>query len=249
MLCHPLVGHVVARRYQNILPYQGVAVDVGHPAIQPRTRASIFWGLYESAELRFVQRYIDDSLDVIELGSSLGAISSQIAARLHGKRALVCVEANPDLTPLVTANVRRNAPHTSLHVYAAAIAYGTPTVVLQRGTYTTGSRIVTAAELPGAGTFEVPALRLGDLVERHFTGPYALVADIEGAEFDMFVQDAAVLQRCARAIVELHLAQFPSPRSSLHTVDEVVTYLDSTVGLSLVARHGPVCVFERRMGW
>lgn len=76
-----------------------------HPALV----ASIFWGLYESAEIRFVRRYLDPDLDCLELGSGIGLVSRVIAVSLRPGRRLVCVEPREDLLACARENVDRLA--------------------------------------------------------------------------------------------------------------------------------------------
>ena len=51
----------------------------------PRVNALLFWGMYESAEIRFVQRHIGSDLDVVELGSGLAAFSVKLQKNWPGR--------------------------------------------------------------------------------------------------------------------------------------------------------------------
>ncbi|MCX6186516.1 MAG: hypothetical protein NTU43_05895, partial [Bacteroidetes bacterium] len=49
-----------------------------HPFIQ----SLIFWNVYERKEIRSIKKYLNSSLDIIELGSSIGFVSLCIASLL-----------------------------------------------------------------------------------------------------------------------------------------------------------------------
>ena len=67
--------------------WRGFRFIVTRDGISDRNRAMIFWGFYESAEIRLIEKYFDGKTDVIELGSSMGIVSTHIAKKLvAGKR-------------------------------------------------------------------------------------------------------------------------------------------------------------------
>jgi len=73
-----LIGELVAVAYRNKIPFRGLRFSTADPQIHPRVKASLFWGLYESAEIRFVNAYLPRSIDVVELGSSIGVVSCSV---------------------------------------------------------------------------------------------------------------------------------------------------------------------------
>ena len=89
----------------------------------------LYWGLYESAEIRFVQRYVGDDVDVVELGSSLGVVSCQIASQLSGDTRLVCVEANEEMLPTLRRNIANNTSLRKVRCVHGAIDYSGDAIV------------------------------------------------------------------------------------------------------------------------
>ncbi len=233
-LCRPFVGRLVGSLAKDLIPSRGTIIDTSSPYVLPEVKARLFWRLYESSEIRFIQRYLPANLDVIELGSSLGAVSAQIARRLAPGRRLICVEANPGLRGLASRNVHLNVPQAVVNALEAAIAYGTETVRFEIGRTSTDSRV-------GSAGVEVPAIRLGQVLEHTGIGEYALVSDIEGAEAGIIVNDAAALGRCRFIVAELHATVNDG---TVLSVDELLARLLS-LGFILVARHGPVIVARR----
>ncbi len=243
-LCHPSVGRLLSALFQGRIPslrFGALRLDTRAPSVSPRIVAMIFWGIYESAELRFVRRYLRPDLDVLELGSSLGAVSCRIARRQQAGRKLVCVEANADLLPTLRRNVATHG-RKPVEVLNRAIGYDGPTVRLQRGPDNISGRVTRNG---ADDTEEVPASTLSALLEEQGLGDYALVSDIEGAEAGFIERDAAALSHCQQVVIELHDAEGSAGPLS---VDDLAALLVERHGFALRDRHGPVCVFERPTG-
>jgi FkbM family methyltransferase len=77
-------------------------------------------GIVESAELRFVQKYVPTNSTILELGSSIGVVASFLAAYKNPKR-MILVEAYPDLIPLLKDNLTLNNA-TNFKILNAAIS-------------------------------------------------------------------------------------------------------------------------------
>src|SRR4051812_6437349 len=82
LLCSSFIGNLLSRAYSDRIPNGGLVVDTSHPSVTPQLTASIFWRIYEGAEIRFVHQFLRPDLDVIELGSSIGVLSCHIKQRL-----------------------------------------------------------------------------------------------------------------------------------------------------------------------
>lgn len=235
-LCRPGVGRLVAAATGDRLRSRGALVDTSSPLVLPEVKASLFWGLYESAEIRFIQRHLPADLDVVELGASLGVVSSHIARRLAPGRRLVCVEPNAALRPLAERNVGLNATGVALTQVTGAVAYGAPTVRFEAARRNIDSRL--AGGLAGV---EVPAVQLGRLLAQQGLGDFALVSDIEGAEAAVLAEDGAALARCRLIIAELHATTHAGQAVS---VEMLVGWVER-LGFTVVDRHGPVVVARR----
>jgi FkbM family methyltransferase len=182
VICHPWVGSVIQRAFAFRIPYAGWRFRVPDDG-DPSVAAYLLWGMYESAERRFVQRYIRRDLDVVELGSSIGVISCYIAGRLSPECQLICVEANPDLIPVLHENLRANHPGRHFEVVHAACgkhASGMDSIWLAVGESNLTSSIT--AKRPPSHAVRVSCITLGEIVTRFGILDFVLVADIEGAE-------------------------------------------------------------------
>ena len=241
VLCHPLMGRMIGWAWRNKIPHRGCRIETPIDG-DPRVNALLFWGMYESAEIRFVRRYLGDDLDVVELGSSLGGVACEIAKKLAGRRTLVCVEANGQIFPMLQGNVASNAPHQKVRFVQGAIDYsGNDWVEFSLGDSTLSSK------LDGGGTgapekLTVPAMGLSRVVAENEIGDYALVADIEGAEAGLFARDTQALSRCRKMIIELHETSYDGKK---YLVEDLIGLIENNTGMVMRDRYGPVCLFDK----
>jgi FkbM family methyltransferase len=242
VLCNPLVGRFLSVVFRDRIPSFGIRVVTSNKAIIPSVKASLFWRIYESAEIRFVKKYLRPDLDAIELGSSIGAVTAQILQVLDRGCRLVCVEANPYLTDALRQNIQQNADGKEVRIIYGAIADENAvgsSVNLFLGTDNTVSQ--TTNETPTS--VPVPALSLTSIL--HTAGieaDFSLISDIEGAEINFILKDAGALRNCRQLIIELHETRL---NSTIFTVEHLRTLLEKTHGFRMISNHGPVCVFEK----
>jgi FkbM family methyltransferase len=235
---YPPLGRMIAWWYKGLIPFHQSVVDIRGLDVPWRNVAAMYWGLYESAEYRFVRDYLSPNLPTIELGSSLGAIASVIARRLLPGQRLLCVEANPRLVKAVERTLARNAPHLRTEVLNAAIAYGAKATRFQ----VTDDNLCSSVDAgTAAHVVEVPAVTLQSLVERLHACEYQLVADIEGAESEILRHDTEALSRCRIAILELHNSSI----GGLSTTPGDLVELLRRNGFGRIVRYGPVVVCRR----
>jgi FkbM family methyltransferase len=235
---------LVARRfYGGMIPNRGRRIDTNDPSVTPWVRSLVFWDLYESAELRLIQRHMPKDLDVIELGGSIGVVASQIAGCLGAGRRLVSVEANPQIVDLLRRNIEANGPQVRATVVHGAVAYGTPPaeyVEMSFGNSTLAAWVSQSGE-QGA-VCRVPRVTLGDLASRNEIGRFALVADIEGAEAGIFAREREALSRCPLMIIELHETTFEGRDL---TIPDLVA-MAGELGFTVKDSHRDVYVLENK---
>jgi FkbM family methyltransferase len=239
ILTAPVMGRAIALVTGDTFRSRGLRVDTSYPAVTPVVKAMLFWNMYESAEIRFVQRYLKPDRDVVELGSSLGVMACQIRARIEPERKLVCVEASPQLAPVIQKNLALNGFTGHTTVVTGAIDYsGAETVSFAEG----GNTLQGQKAEAGAQTTSTPAVTLEKLLADHQINDYALVCDIEGAEAGIIFQGQGSLRSCRQIVIELHDAECNGRRVS---VDEMADALVQQHGFRQVDRYGTVCVFDR----
>lgn len=238
-ICHPTVGSLVGVAFGDMVPSEGLRFDTSHPRVSTATKASLFWGLYESAEVRLITSLLRPDLDVIEVGGSIGVVSNHIRAKLSPKATLTVVEADAQLAEIARANLAINHPGARFDVMHRAISYDGPTARFQRrGANISGS----LADADAADVVEVPAATLGDIVEESGVDRFTLVADIEGAEAAVIHHDADLLAaQCDQIIIELHETDFEGRHFSVEALRRALLDL----GFVLDRRDGHVFAFRK----
>lgn len=239
LLCNGAIGRLVSALTGDwvrspAIPRNVPRVNVFAPkSIVPyQVRASLFWGFHEAQERRFVRSYLPADTDVIELGAGLGAVSALISQQIGADRRLISVEANPKLVALIQKTVSESGAQNFSVVNAAIDYSGARKTALDISDDVVSSQIGKRAR---GKRLEVPTIRLDEILRRFSVGEYALVCDIEGAEWDMFSHDSSSLDRCRLMIIEAHSAG------------------DPTLGVSrfagnmfrLLASRGAVSVYQR----
>ena len=239
VVCHPIVGRFIGYFYANKIPFRGVIVDVSLVNIPPENKCLLRWGLYESAEVRFVEKYLYSNVNTVDLGASLGAMSSKIASILKPNVSLVCVEGNPQLTACIKRNLDLNASHLKTSIVPAAIAYGTNTVqfVVQDNNLCSSANVKSTSH-----AIDVPAVELNQILTQNQIGSFQLVCDIEGAELEIIQNDAKAFSGCVQIIAELHgVVQGDKTISE----DAILTKFVAE-GFTLIDRYGSVVVLRRQ---
>ena len=239
VICHPYLGRIIGYVYRDRIPFRGVVVDVSLVNIPPANKCLLRWGLYESAEVRFVEKYLYDHVNTIDLGSSLGAMSSKIASILKPNGTLVCVEGNPRLTACIERNLEINASHLKTVVVPAAIAYGTNCVSFT----VEDDNLCSSANSESARSIDVPAIELNQLLAQNQISSFQMVCDIEGAELGIIQNDAKALSACVQIIAELHGVVHGDRTINEESLLEL--FLDA--GFSLKDRFGSVVVLRREV--
>lgn len=168
---------------------------------------------YEAAERELIQHHMRSNLPVIELGGCLGLVSGFISEHLNIEVDHLIVEANPALLEACRANATTERRAAKTRLIHKAIAYNASVVRFHASSNAHTSRLGDDAK---PGNVDVPACKLADLLS-DIDAPegYTLVCDIEGAEFDMFENDAEALKTCQLALVEVHPDVFDSQGRSL----------------------------------
>lgn len=209
--------------------------------MRPSIIASVFFGFYESAEIRFAEKYHNGNSDVIELGGSCGVVTSHLVSKLQSGNRLISVEANKNLRVVWEENTRRANHHsTELILINEAIHYHSATVNFHISNDTTESSAVTGETIV-SNAVELPAVTLGEVVDRYKISNYTLVCDIEGAEAQVFLHERTSLQSCHSILIELHDTVYKNEPYSVGRLSELIKAL----GFNLIENHGPVHYFKR----
>jgi FkbM family methyltransferase len=243
LIASPAVGWLIGFLFRDRIPSHSFYFDT-HGKIDPRVKAHLLWGIYERAEIRFIRNYLRTDIDVVELGSSIGVLSTYIMSRLRNGKRLVCVEANPDLIGYIHRNLELNRLEGAT-VVTAAVSYLTDKegiALFRVGDTNLDSSLASMSGAENGNTIRVTGCTLRELLDKFQLDDFALVCDIEGEEIGIFLHDAHALARCRQMVIELHETQEDAVNYTVEDLIDLVTYRH---GFELRARRGPVCVFDR----
>ena len=164
-------------------------LSVDNPLISTRHKSTLYFGIYETAEIELSRRYLDPERPTIELGGSIGVVACVTNKMLKKPSGHVVVEANPVLLPLLEENRRRN--HCEFTIEAVAIGYGADTIEFTVQDHFLFGRL----ESQGGRRVQVPTASLGGLMDKHGFETINLLCDIEGAEVASVEHEAGLLRR------------------------------------------------------
>ncbi len=201
--------------------------------VHPSIRASIFFGLYESCELRFVRKYLSNGEAVIELGASLGFISGYISEYKLPK-ILIGVEAHPKLMELCQFNSNATIINAiALDSMSDKRAYFMP------NKFSTGGGIG-FVDIPGSmkiGTVTVNQI----LLKYGIVGDFVLISDIEGSEY-LVLPEVLASGRCKLLIIETHTVTLNGNAYNTEYALDLLSKFDYVV----VEQYGPNIVAARK---
>jgi FkbM family methyltransferase len=140
-------------------------------------------GIYEQPERRFVESYVRPGEQVLELGASIGVVSSIIGKTIGSAGKLVSVEANSALAPRFQKQVSINGVKAELVSCLACPIWAdrTPESVAAKGFIASNDPLKSRAEAKPARQSHVWRTA-AEICESQAMQPGALVVDIEGAE-------------------------------------------------------------------
>lgn len=241
-ITQPTVGRTLSRVYRGVIPSRGFHIDATSPWITDSIKASLFWGLYERAEVDLIKRFLKPGTAVIELGGSIGYTALHVARKRP--RAQVVVEANPRLIEAIERNLRANDVRHVDIIHGAIDYGGRDSVSFRMSDDNLGSSVADLTTPADRSRIDVPVQTLSSVRARAGIDRYALVCDIEGAEAGMIVaEDAATREACELMIIELHEPAVHA--GERFTIERLAARIEETWKLRRVGRNDNVFVFAR----
>lgn len=242
MVCSDFVGRILSKVYDDRIPsrrYGNFIYDCSSEYILNEVKAEIFWGIYESAEVRFVRQYLRSDLDVIELGASIGVVSTQILRSIKRGNKFITIEANPYLLKTLKSNLEINNIDKGYEVLNKAISYdGEDEIRL----FLERENVHSSINKHSGEFVKVKSVKLSDILEVYKINSYALVSDIEGTEIEFILNESDNLSKCEQLFIELHDTEH---KGSKYKVKDIVNLLNQSFGFKTINRYGTVFYFER----
>lgn len=240
ILCSGFIGKIIAFIYNNKLPsllIKGIKIDTSYNQISPRTKAQIFFGIYESAEYRFCKKYIRDDANIIELGSSIGLISSFVSKNKTPKN-IVAVEANPELISVIKANFKLNGVKNFKTINKAIGLDQYRNLWFSKGIDNTTGVI---SDNKSPGSVKVECTTLSDIISQEGFNNYILICDIEGGEVDILKDKNDSLSSCDLIIMEIHETE---REHRVYNIDEIKDGFIAK-GFKIIDHFGNTFVFTK----
>ena len=184
--------------YDEVIEVQGVRIPIIPGIVTGRIEQSLRKGRYEAGEARALRAAIRPGDRVLELGGGIGLLST-VAATVNGVGAVMTVEADPALIPLIAETHRLNGV-AGVAIRAAAVTRGGDARVgfFRHENFWASS---TAGEPRGTHeVLDVPAVDFDTLLAEF--RPSVLACDIEGAERALLA--GADLAGIREIVLELH---------------------------------------------
>lgn len=218
----------------------GVALDVPDGMLNARLSDKLTAGGYEGHEAHAAKMRVRDGNRVLELGAGIGYIAS-ICASITGAENVFTVEANPDMLPVIRANLDRNGHQavTLIHGAVTGLEEDDETIAFERKKTFWAGRIAGVDSDPGA-VVQVPLLNIRTLLTE--LRPNVVIMDIEGAEAQLF--DFKWPRHVRGVMMELHPKQYPDS-----VIKRIVDCMSAS-GLTYdpVASRGRILGFRRVRG-
>ena len=237
ILCSNIFGKVLSLIFNYNIPsirYNKLKINCRSKYIENKTIAQIFWGIYESAEINFSKKYIPSNSIIIELGGSIGVLSSFLI-KYKNPDYITIVEPNPTLIPLIEHNIN----FTNSTVINAAISNNTDENIF----FNFGSDNTTGfiSDVSKSNSIAIRSINFDQLIiDTIKNKSFILISDIEGAEFFIFNDLNTQFQNIALIIIELHDFYY---NDNLFDVKYIYEKIISKGFLEL-DRHGNCFVFK-----
>tara|TARA_B100001173_G_scaffold174834_1_gene150866 strand:+ start:79 stop:840 length:762 start_codon:yes stop_codon:yes gene_type:complete len=235
-----IIADKYSRKYENYFVVDGIKFYVPL-TIEPNIRYILAKGRsYESDEIRFLKRILEEGVNVVELGGSLGIVSGITRSIIGPLAKHIIVEANPELINICKNNACIHSNTTETEIICKAVSYApTAKVGFTKGINSHTGRI---SKLSDEVYYEVEKVELRTLVEKLPGGvPYVLICDIEGAEYDMFKKEHRdTFKNLSFAVIGMRTRIY----RSLGLNEEDFFNMLSEKGLKILDRSGDVLLFK-----
>lgn len=185
-------------KYDETLTVHGITVAFVPDIITPTIEKPMRKGKYEKGEVEIMRAILRPRDRLLELGAGVGVVSSA-AARVDGVEAILSIEADPTLVPMIKETWRLNGIETAeLRNGVAMAKTGAPVKFYVRKNYWASS--MEPDSRPFERIEEVPSAGM-DTVITEFR-PTVLSCDIEGGELGLL--DEADLSGLRHIVMEVH---------------------------------------------
>jgi FkbM family methyltransferase len=181
----------------------GIDLWIPSHAVTKKLHEALTFERYESSEAKAVKRHILPSDRMLDLGSGAGYLAA-LAAKVIGGEAVLGLEAGEAMAGVAQQNLDRNVGTGGKILWGAVVpdTFSGDSVTLNVGRAFWASSLADIDYLQDAKRIDVPAKRIGALVESH--RPTVISMDVEGGELALF--DSPLPDFVRLVILEIHPA-------------------------------------------
>ena len=191
------------RLFNSNASINNLKFGISSKQIRGKIVSLLYFNKYEKEELEMIQNHMGTDLPIIDLGSSLGVVATT-AACLSNDRIL-CVEANPKLTDIISTNLLKNGVNE--HAFSVLNGAICDKGQVENSIYfsSRGSNELGRICSPDTkGAIKVDTVLLSEVVATNVEEDFILISDIEGAEAAFLFSDSSALENCNQLFIELH---------------------------------------------
>lgn len=223
----------------NFVDLSGLKVLVDAERYSPRMVEALQTGEYEASERAVCEKFFKPGDRVLEIGSSIGAVSMVLARRV-GAENFIGYEANPELTADALGNFRANG--MELHYHNGILRNRMNGGAGDPVDFFINKDFWISALVPSGNTIrtvQTPVMCLEDEIAKF--GADCLMMDIEGAEAQLLTY--ADLSGVRKIFMEIHY--WPSRESANRMLRYLINEgfniaFDLSLGCSIALHRGPL---------
>jgi FkbM family methyltransferase len=196
-----IISSLLNMIFHDFVPFRiGLWIKPSKTDHYKQIKSSLFFRLYESPESRLIIKHLNRKNDVIEMGSSIGAVSSLIRKIMNENKKLYCVEANPFLIDVIRSNLEKNKLLNNTQILNMAYLNGDKEKVeifINEMSENTSIFKQTDKKV------EISTINISKIRQIYTLEKFSLIMDIEGAEWSIF-NNPSDFDGCTELIAEIH---------------------------------------------
>ncbi|MFT5753333.1 MAG: FkbM family methyltransferase [Flavobacterium sp.] len=232
LLVNNFNGRIISILFSNKIPFYNIKIDISNPIIKRRIAAALFFKTYESSEIRYIKKHINNYKGIIiELGSSIGVVSS-IVAKDNPKAIVYTFEADERFIPIVKNNYLINDINNANSFQG---------IIGEEGYEFSVGEDNTMGKILKSNNSNQTLTNLSSIVEKNNIGDFALISDIEGAEYFILNENKNVFNNCTLIIMEMHDIEI---EDKVIKVEDLVNRV-LELGFTIVERYGSNIVAKK----
>lgn len=233
ILVNDFTGKFIAILFSNKIPFHTLRIDISNSIIRKRIAASLFFKTYESAEVRFISKYLQNfEGTIIEFGSSIGVVSSTLA-KANPKSTIYSFEADTRFISIIENNFKLNniSNATCYHEIIGA-----------KGFQFNPGEDNTMGKITKSNDDAQDLSSLSTVINNFKINEFILVSDIEGAEYFVLNEGKSIFENCPMLIMELHPIEI---ENKLITVEDLKSKIIE-LGYDILEQYGSNIVAKRK---